>query len=321
MIGAQVTEEKPTQRALRRTGEIRQHDTHLSVWEDGVDEKAMRRVLRGMLARLAARGWRIERDPTVLKNYPVIADRYWVGRKGDLQMCADTMGRTCKIEFFQDVLRPKDPNSNGGRYDFDKFKGMPRHLRLMFCVEVAAVIHKLLSYGYHVQESFVDRIGSRSLPHAVLLTAQGMDPAADPLAYFNARWKMGQGERFERDASGWPTEKEYGASYNTDRDKLPIRNGEVRYFRGHDGYLRRGTVFTNMNTGWSVVHGGTVSYVTCSDLFHCARPDLEPRRLVRGQPARLLRELERATATRNGARVAALAKVLDRVGWPVAEKR
>ena len=298
---------------MRRHGSIRMHATHLGVWDGHVDEKAMRGVLRGMLGRLCARGWHVERDPRTLKHYASIADDHWVGRKGDLQMYAQACGRTCEIEFFQEVQRPKDPSPNGGRYDFGKFECMPPRLRLMFAVEMAAVIQKLRSYGYTTSEKFLDR-GTATLPQAVMRTAAGRDPAADPLASFNERWES---NRFKRDKTGWPTISEYDRDgRNSDRDKIPLRNGETRYFRDCRGHLQRATVFTNMNDRWMVVYGGSVTWVSGWELFHCARPDLEPRRLMPNQPQRLQRELDKAIAARNGKRVATLATLLDRIGWP-----
>jgi hypothetical protein len=310
-------ENATTSKTFRRHGSIRQHQTHLSVWEEKVDERAMRRVLRGMLARLSSRGWHVERDPQVLTNFPSIADRHWYGRKGDLQMVAETHGRACKIEFFQEAERGKAPNPNGGRYDFDKFNRMPRRLRLAFCVEAGAVVEKLRSYGYTSDSHFAAT--AKSAAHGVMLGAIGMDPAADPLAHFNVGWSS---DRFERDETGWPTVAEYDRlGRNRDRDGVPVRNGEHRYFRAGDGYLRRGVVFTNMNEMWMVVHGAGVDWVSSRELFQCERPDLEPRRLVARQRERLAKELNKAVAARSGSRIAAIAKVLDCVGWPAGEQR
>jgi hypothetical protein len=105
----------------------------------------MKLVLRGVLARLAKRGFTVERDPWTLERWPSLADKNWSGRKGDLEFIAQTMGRTVTVEFFQNV---NVDNPNGGRYDFDKFKRMPRHMRLPCVVEMASVVQKLLDYGY-----------------------------------------------------------------------------------------------------------------------------------------------------------------------------
>ena len=38
-----------------------------------------------------------------------------------------------------------------------------------------------------------------------------------------------------------------------DRDRKTIRNGEIKYFRGRDGYLYRGRVYHDLNNMWWVI--------------------------------------------------------------------
>ena len=323
MMEIQTNSEPKT---LQRVGFIHQSGTYLGVWEEDVDERAMLNVLRGVLGHLNSRGWQLERDPDCVKNYPSIAHYHWVGRKGDLQLVASTGGRALEMEFFQEIERGADPNPHGGRYDYDKFGRMPPRIRLLFCVETAAVIRKLRTYGYKMRpRDAAAEARARSMAHAVMLNAVGLKPADDPLEYFNSRWcseHMGKRmPRFERDETGWPTLKEYGIHPIADRDGLRVRTGEIRYFRGDDGRLRRGVVYPNMNGSWMVVHGGSVSWVQSRQLFFCGRHDIEPRRVVPGQSKRLLKELNKAIEAQNGARVAVLGRLLDRIGWPEAARK
>lgn len=136
----------------------------------------------------------------------------------------------------------------------------------------------------------------------------GTRRADDPLRTFNDGWTA---ERFERDETGWPTVKEYDHDgRNCDRDKVSLRNGQTRYFRDDRGRLQRGTVYTNMNSMWMVVFGGSVTYMSGCYLFSCERPDLEPRRVMPGQKERLRDELAKAVAASNFRRVEVLARVL-----------
>ena len=90
-----------TTAAKKRAGDIRVHGTSVSVWEDcphgRPDEAGMRETCRAMLARLSARGWHVERDPKALEQYPSLADWRWGGKKGDLQVLAETSGRVSRV--------------------------------------------------------------------------------------------------------------------------------------------------------------------------------------------------------------------------------
>jgi hypothetical protein len=283
---------------LKRTGEIRIHATNVAVWEEHVDEPAMLAMYRGVLGCLRRRGWSIERDPQCVKRYP---SRHHHGRRGDLEFDAETGGRMAKVEFFQNVANVENPH--GGRYDFDKFRRLPRHLRLPCVVAMTHVVRALVARGYTLAGV------PAPTPRDVLRLATG-EPPSDPLAVFNAAWGAG---RFRRDATGWPTLEEYThgtCGYNVDRDGVTPRNGETRYLR-IDGRLARVDAYTNMNSMWCAwSHGRALTYVSCGELFRCDRPDLEPRRLVPGRGARLERELARATEAKNYRRVAVLATLL-----------
>lgn len=138
--------------------------------------------------------------------------------------------------------------------------------------------------------------------------------AENPLRQFNERWGA---DRFVRDETGWPAFSEYSDyGRNLDRDKRPLRNGETRYFRDYHGHLQRGTVYTNMNSMWMVVYGGSVTYVGGWELFSCERPDLEPRRVVSNGAERLRAVFDAAVKAEDFAAVARLAKVMARVAPP-----
>ncbi len=292
----------------KRVGEIHAYDTNISVWEEGshggIDEPGMRLTFRAMLGRLHTRGFTMDRDPRVLRNHPSIANGYWRGRKGDLEFRGETCGRTAKIEFFQNVANVE--NRNGGEFDHEKLSRMPRSMRLACIVEMLAVTRKLLSIGYTLgAKAFDPRL---SLQRALLNIAEDYRPT-DPLEHFNKRWEPG---RFKRDASGWPTYDEYSQhGSNDDRDKQPIRNGEVRYFR-YRGRLMRGVAYTNMGNMWAVHSGLGIQCMASYELFSCERPDLLPRRHVPRQVERLKSELEKATKAEQWSRVATLARILHR---------
>lgn len=294
--------------SYERVGTIGVYHTSINVWEDKVDDDGMRIVLKGVLSRLRTRGFRVMRDPDVAKNYPSIASKYWYGHKREVEVCVECFGRHLKVEFFQEVENVD--NRNGGYYVLDKFSKLPRRLRIPFVVEMAAVVEKLLTFGYELTaEQLPPNAWPASLPAAVLRMAED-GPLDDPLAEFNRHWTS---DRFRRDHSGWPCESEYAScGYDRDRDGVPMRNGDTRYFR-YAGRLQRGTVYTNMNNMWQVRYGGSVTYLASHELFACERPDLEPRRLVPQQEERLKRELKKHVEASNFQRVEALARTLQKL--------
>jgi hypothetical protein len=288
-----------------RAGQVRMFNTHVGAWEERVDERAMRREFYGVLAALAARGWALDLEPEALRHYTAIADRQFYGRKGDLELHASTAGRMMEFEFFQNVANGENPN--GGRYDFDKFRRMPRHLRLPCAVEMTAVARRMLARGYTFGDTTA--AGAPTLAARVLRIAEG-ERDRDPFQRLESMWHW---HCRERDAHGWPVPSTYDRDgKERDRDGVPLRCGETRSFRDRHGRLLRGVVFPALNEQWLVIHGAGADGVHRSELFHCARPDLEPRRLVPGQGRRLRRELEQAVAANDYRRIAALARVLDR---------
>ena len=69
-------------------------------------------------------------------------------------------------------------------------------------------------------------------------------------------------------------------SYNgRDRDGKTLRNGEIKYFRYYDGYLRRGRIYHNINNMWWVIANKTeVRNVACFELFDLTPEDKRGRK-------------------------------------------
>ena len=66
-----------------------------------------------------------------------------------------------------------------------------------------------------------------------------------------------------------------------DRDKKTIRNGDIKYFRGRDGYLYRGRVYHDLNNMWWVITDKyTVRKAAAFELFDLG-PDDKRGRLAR----------------------------------------
>lgn len=68
--------------------------------------------------------------------------------------------------------------------------------------------------------------------------------------------------------------------YNsTDRDKNVIHDGDIKYYRGWDGYLRRGKVYHNINNmWWVIVNKYEWNNIASFELFDATEEDLRLRR-------------------------------------------
>jgi hypothetical protein len=308
-----------------REGRIHVHDTHVGVWEEGKDsedirvniEPALGEVWLLLRAHLEGRGWTLGPDPRVNpirrpRKRLSRADRAWydafdarwqeahrVGRKGDLEMWGEAVGgRTLNIEFFQNVLRPPHPNRSGGRYEFNKMLGMPRHLRLLCAVEMVRVIRFLMTLGYKVGPEM-----------------------REPFALSVLRIGEGRAEQWSTPF----TPAELLAKHGTidpyarlDRDGVLLAPGDERcLYSGRRGRLERGRVYPAGGM-WNVyAHDGTMIHrVNASELFSLGASMRRRRRPK--DPARHLRrlqvELKRATLAGDARRIAALKGAVVRHG-------
>jgi hypothetical protein len=297
---------------LKRTGDVRIHDTHLGVWEEHVDPE-MNRVLVAVLRSLEGRGFLVQQDPHVVKNYPSLSEEQWVGIRDGLEVAVNLCGRHLKVDFFQNVANVQ--NCNGGRYDYGKFARMPRGLGFRCLLEMRALIRLLTKIGYVCALGVGFDRQPIDPPNLLQLRdlVSGKKPES-PLERFNENWGR---DRFERDDTGFPSQQELRCWDDKDANGIPVRTGDTRYLRVR-GRLMRGQCYPNMNGQWMFRYGGEFAYESARQFFTCDRPDLEPRRLVPEQPERLHRELQTAVERFNYRRVIQLATVLARLQHLVA---
>lgn len=326
------------QRPSPRRGTLHLHETALCIWDEcevgNPDEQAMRLVYYSILEHLRQRGFEILRDPHVEEQFPTLSPwRHYV-RKGSLEAILETSGRFSKVEFFQSVVRPPDCNPNGAQYDFNKYRLLPRFLRLEFLVEQASLIRFLAErFGYPLiaahgqcgyrdgQAKPIDLNGSRSIPLVIRDLLREPNWAEDPLGAFNAGWGEG---RFTRGTDGWPIPSEcccHTPGQCLDRDGRELLPGETRYMRLDDGRLRRGKVYPGMNSSWVFVYrDGREKVFRLKELFSCDRPDLEPRKVSPDREKRLSALLDAAIKAQNFEQAIILRDLLGKAPTPVPKR-
>ena len=218
---------------------------------------------KAALRFLSSIGFYVSEDKDIKREYPILNDMRRAGRYADLKFKAEWHQNNFKITFFQDAYHE---NSNGGFYDFDKLEKMPYLIKKQYELTRRKLIAYFENNGYTV--SFGEN------------TKSG---AAFIVENYIRSWHHPQNTAFElSETDGETSEYEYNAM---DRDKKIIHNGETKYFRGFDGYLRRGKVYHNINNMWWVLAGDEVRNICCRDLFDLSDSDYRGRKKPHRPPA------------------------------------
>jgi hypothetical protein len=210
-------------------------------------------VLKNIFKMLECRGWEIQTDQRIQKDYgKSFAKDYWEGKKGDLLFKAHRYPAGMELEFYQEV---NIKHSKSGYYDFDKLKMMPYLIRCQFQVEVK-----------HIKK---------------LLIEAGFEDTTEP----NFKYALDEVMFRIKDSCHYKEGKELPeyeiASYNaTDKDKKQLRNGQIKYFRDSKGRLQRGVVYHNINNMWWVVlNKFNFTNVAAFELFDISAEQLSKKRV------------------------------------------
>lgn len=230
-------------------------------------------IMHRLLNFMGSRGFEIGRDPEIQKHYKSLDKDRWYGKKGDLEFVAKRYPRGFEFEFYQNIVFK---NSNGGKYDFDKFEKAPYLIKLQWINETKKMGEFLKSLG----------VADKSNP--ILKTAE------DKIKYaFVESWHHPQKDmNFNlTDLDGTACESSYNSM---DRDKKTILNGQVKYFRYWNGRLMRGKVYHNINNMWWVILNDTeYTNIDSFELFDPTEEDFKLRRKARDRkPKEYLEKLE-----------------------------
>lgn len=211
-----------------------------------------------ILHMLENEGFKVEKDPDVLKMFKRISKDHWYGKRGELEFTAKKYQNGFEIEFFQNVIFD---NPNGGRYDFNKLSKMPYMIRLQYIVYMRKIVEML-----------------NTLTETENLTLPPAKTAAEmirrDLVY---NWHFYKDMNFNL----LTMDHEPESYYRLDRNKKPIHNGDMKYFRNSwNGYIMRGRVYYRANMQWwAIINDRKAVVVNNYDLFDDF-PSGEPARMA-----------------------------------------
>ncbi|MDC7288501.1 hypothetical protein NXH76_11865 [Blautia schinkii] len=211
-----------------------------------------------ILHMLESEGFKVEKDAEVLRDYKNISRDHWQGQRGDLEFSAKKFPAGFEITFFQNIVFD---NPNGGKYDFDKLAKMPYLIRLQYLVSMRKVVEKLKT---------LTEAKDRTPPPAK--TAE--EKIRRDLVY---NWHFFPDMNFDFREIREPESSYYGL----DRNKKPIHNGDVKYFRDSwNGYIMRGRAYYCANMNWWVILNKREAVIVSNyDMFDDF-PAGDPRRVA-----------------------------------------
>ncbi|WP_159711593.1 UvrB/UvrC motif-containing protein [Geminicoccus flavidas] len=266
--------------------EFKEHDTTIIGWWNDPNDLGVAAFRDRVLEVLNRRDFGMGRDPYYTKHYKILAKYHHYGRQGALEVKTEASGRSCKIEFFQNLVVE---NRNGGYYDFGKRQKMPYLVGKQYEAARRAIAALIESLGGTLKLDV-------KLKGYALLKAE-----RDELDAFH------RGRMYDR------APELYNA---TSGAKKRLRDGDIVFFRHFDGRWQRGQTWHHINNMWWVLLPcGTVRNIAAFELFH--REDigeLRGRWFSQQRVAKRLGDLkERAVRAERFEQAAVLRDVLARV--------
>lgn len=232
-----------------------------------------------ILHMLADEGFSVEKEPGTWKRYKSISRNYWYGKRGGLEFSAKKFPAGFEIEFYQNI---NIENPNGGKYDFYKLEKMPYLIRLQYIVSMRKIVEMLKT---------LTEVKDKTVP----VSRSAEEKIKIDLAY---GWRLFPDTDFDL-LTGNRVPPDF--CYGRDRDKKPICNGDVKYFRDRrNGYIMRGRVYYRANAQWWVVLNRREAVIVNNYELFDDFPSGEPARLAPDRVpeaySQLRKKRERATA-------------------------
>ena len=194
---------------------------HYKIWEfmlDSLKEKGFKYYVN----------WKFRRD------YECLLPRHRFGVKNKLQFESEIYPAGFKVEFFQNINRK---NKSGGKYDFNKYKMMPKHHKAMFNAITRQLIKELMD-KYHLK--FYDQ---SEITYPPLTAKQKIIKHIRECSF--TRFNIESLDEIKHYMS------DYDYKYNSDSgvgDKLKC--SQKRRYKDWDDKHHTGIIYHNINNMW-----------------------------------------------------------------------
>lgn len=223
-------------------------------------------------------GFFIRHDPKVSS---VIRKDHFVGEKDGLKLKAERFPNGFELMFYQEH---RYTNPNGGAYDFEKEEKMPYLIHLSYLCTKKRI------------QNFLDTVDAKNETDPGLFTKYAEEKVrCDYAKSWYHPQKSSDFNLSELDGADYDIPGEPFRTNGFDRDRKTIKNGDMKYFRDHDGYLKRGKVYHNINNmWWVIVDKYTLRNIACFELFDAAEEDFCHRRKQPDRKPEERKELESA---------------------------
>lgn len=228
---------------------------------------------RFIIKKLRNLGWRIyvsERYKNggqfeILRSGNRAGEKIFSGFK--LEFKTEITPNSISFEFYQNHVFT---NSNGGEYDFDKYKKMPYLLKKAY--ELTSYKIKDMILGCY----------PNALVH--IETAKRLTSEQQILKHCRTSSFDRKKIRSLEETPNYMSDYDFGCN-STDKDGKTIECGELKYYYDYNGRLSKGYVYHNINNMWWVVSNDHYYRNKASfQLFDLTPEILEIRRKKDGRP-------------------------------------
>lgn len=186
---------------------------------------------------LKDKGYKFHKNKEFEKQYQTLLKYHKWGMKNRLRFEMEIYPAGFEIQFFQNV---KHENKCGGKYDFDKYKGMPKNHKIMFN-SISKYIINNLSRKFKLKYYNQSTISFPRLTAEELIIKHIQECSFDR----NKQTSLKQTERYMSN---------YDFNYNSKSGvNDTIKCGEIRKFKDYSDKIRKGKVYHNINNMWWIV--------------------------------------------------------------------
>lgn len=212
-------------------------------------------------------GFTVTKDPRIEKDYKILSKFHMYGEWKSLEVDIEIYEAGFKFEFYQN-LNTGDRVPGHGKHCFDKWKLMDYLMQKRF----EYVVNRLRMLIENSFETILELVDRQILAEAAILNHVQ-----------NNHWRSGNATSL-CEIAGTDRVSSYDLSYNfVDRDKKPIRSGDIKYLR-INGRLMRAQVFHNINNMWWILLDKyQYTNEACFRLFDPTPEDFANRRVKEGK--------------------------------------